>query len=153
MLKRKNKANYKKTNHVYLTVTSGFTVKTVSGSSWPWSYGRWICNYLYNQCLSLLTLWVRIPIRARCTTLCDKVCLWLATGWWFSSNPPVSSTNKTDRYDITEILLKVAFNTIIRFQKIHNQNCFKVRHTLWYYLKGKLIWIYVFLLIYAHFII
>jgi len=26
--------------------------------------------------------------------------------------PPVSSTNKADRHDITEILLKVAFNTI-----------------------------------------
>ena len=26
--------------------------------------------------------------------------------------PPVSSTNKTDRHDITEILLKVALNTI-----------------------------------------
>ena len=31
MIKRKNKANYKKTNHVYLTVTSGFTVKTFRG--------------------------------------------------------------------------------------------------------------------------
>jgi hypothetical protein len=28
------------------------------------------------------------------------------------SGTPVSSTNKTDRYDITEILLKVALNTI-----------------------------------------
>ena len=41
-----------------------------------------------------------------------KVCQWLATGWWFSLGPPVSSTNKTDRHDITEILLKVALNTI-----------------------------------------
>jgi hypothetical protein len=32
-----------------------------------------------------------------------------ATGQWFS---PVSSTNKTDRHDITETLLKVALNTI-----------------------------------------
>ena len=79
------------------------------GPSWPWSYGRWLYNYLYNQCLSLLMLWVRIAIRARCTTLCDKVCQWLATGQWFS---PVSSTNKTDRHVITEILLKVALNTI-----------------------------------------
>ena len=31
---------------------------------------------------------------------------------WFILNPPVSSTNKTDRHDITEILLKVALNTI-----------------------------------------
>ena len=44
--------------------------------------------------------------------ICDKVCQWLAAGRWFSSGPPVSSTNKTDRHDITEILLKVALNTI-----------------------------------------
>jgi hypothetical protein len=31
------------------------------------------------------------------TTLCEKVCQWLATGRWFSSGTPVSSTNKTDR--------------------------------------------------------
>jgi len=43
-----------------------------------------------------LMLWVRIPIRARCTTLYDKVCQWLATGRWFSPGTPVSSTNKTD---------------------------------------------------------
>ena len=48
------------------------------------------------------------------TTLCDKVCQWLATGQWFSPGPPVSSTNKTDRHDITEILLKVALNTITK---------------------------------------
>jgi len=43
------------------------------------------------------------------TTLCDKVCQLLAAGWWFSS---VSSNNKTDRHDITKILLKVALSTI-----------------------------------------
>jgi hypothetical protein len=44
-------------------------------------------------------------------TICDKVCQWHATGQWFSPGPPVSS-NKTDCHDITEILLKVALNTI-----------------------------------------
>ena len=34
------------------------------------------------------------------------------TGLWFSPGTPVSSTNKTDRNDITEILLKVVLNTI-----------------------------------------
>ena len=34
------------------------------------------------------------------------------TGRWFSLCTTVFSTNKTDRYDITEILLKVALNTI-----------------------------------------
>ena len=57
-------------------------------------------------------LWVWISIRARCIPLCDKVCQWLATGRWFSPGPSVSSTNKTDRHDITDIFLKVALNTI-----------------------------------------
>ena len=33
-------------------------------------------------------------------------------GRWFSSGPPVSSTNKTVCYNVTEILLKVVLNTI-----------------------------------------
>jgi hypothetical protein len=35
-----------------------------------------------------------------------------STGRWFSPGTPFSSTNKTDRHDITEILLKMVFNTI-----------------------------------------
>ena len=85
--------------------------------SWPWLYGSWIYNYLWNQCLSPLMLWVRISIRVRCTTLCVKVCQWLATVWWFSPGPPFSSTNKTDHHDITEILLKVTLNTIKQTNK------------------------------------
>ena len=46
------------------------------------------------------------------TTLCDKVCQWLATGQWFSPGTPVSFTNKTDCHNIAEILLKVALNSI-----------------------------------------
>jgi hypothetical protein len=34
------------------------------------------------------------------------------TGQWFSSGHLVSSTNKTDRHNITEILSIVALNTI-----------------------------------------
>ena len=50
---------------------------------------------------------------ARCTQYNDiKFCQQLATSWWFSPNPPVSSIKKTDDHDITEILLKVALNTI-----------------------------------------
>jgi hypothetical protein len=39
------------------------------------------------------------------------------TGRWFSPGPPVSSTNKTDHHDITEILLKAALDTIKPNQK------------------------------------
>jgi hypothetical protein len=35
----------------------------------------------------------------------------LAHGWWFSPGTPASSTTKTGRHDIAEILLKVALNT------------------------------------------
>ena len=44
--------------------------------------------------------------------ICDKVFQWISTGRWFFQGTQVSSTNKTDRHDITEILLKVALNTI-----------------------------------------
>ena len=38
------------------------------------------------------------------TTLCDKVCQWLAVDRWFSPGTPVSSANKTDCHDINEML-------------------------------------------------
>jgi hypothetical protein len=68
-------------------------------------------------------LWVRLPFRARCTTLCDTVCQWLVTDRWFSPGTPVSSTNKTDRHDITEILLKVALNTNKKWTFSKSKNC------------------------------
>ena len=52
------------------------------------------------------------------TTLCDQVCQWLAIVLWFSPGTSVSSINKTDHNDKTQILLKVASNTI-------NQTCIK----------------------------
>ena len=39
-------------------------------------------------------------------------CQCLATDRWFSLGTLVFSTNKTDRQDTTEILFKVALNTI-----------------------------------------
>jgi hypothetical protein len=59
-------------------------------------------------------LWVRILLRrgGLYITLCDEVCHWLATGRWFSPDTLVSSTYKTDRHDIAEMLLKVVLNTI-----------------------------------------
>ena len=74
--------------------------------------------YLHNNFITKfglpLTLWVRNPLRRGVldTISCDKVCQWLAAGRWFSPGTPLSSNNKTDRHDITEIMLKVALNTI-----------------------------------------
>jgi hypothetical protein len=50
---------------------------------------------LFKMLLTRLALWVRILLSR-----------------WFSLGTPVSSTNKTDHHDRTEILLKVALNTI-----------------------------------------
>ena len=35
-------------------------------SMWSWSYGSWFYNYLCNQCISPLTLWVWIALMTRC---------------------------------------------------------------------------------------
>jgi hypothetical protein len=48
------------------------------------------------------------------------------TGQWFSPDTPVSSTNKTNRHDITEILLKVALNTIIQLNPTHQDIIVKI---------------------------
>jgi hypothetical protein len=49
---------------------------------------------------------------SRITVASDKVYQWLAHGRWFSPGTPASSTTKTGRLDMAEILLKVALNTI-----------------------------------------
>jgi hypothetical protein len=65
----------------------------------------------------------------------DKVYQLLAHGWWFSPCTPASSTTKTGRHEIAEILLKVALKTINqikfnyrgllvpRFKKINTIKC------------------------------
>jgi len=57
------------------------------------------------------------------TTLSDKVCQWLAVGRWFSPGTPIASDNKTDLYDITEIVLKVALNTTAQPNSLIYRDC------------------------------
>ena len=83
-----------------------------------WSYGIWIYNYLCNHHQGR-EFEPRSWQGVLDITLFDKVCQWLTTGQWFSA---VSSNNKTDRHNITEILLKVSLNTItenwVKFVKL-----------------------------------
>ena len=117
-----------------------WTLKFEEGSSWSWSYGSWIYNYICDYCLSPLSLGVRIPLRRGVldTTLCDKGFQWLATDRWFSPGTTVSSTNKIYRCDIAEILLKVALNITSlksedtsRFSCLSNENWKKIRLILY----------------------
>jgi hypothetical protein len=64
------------------------------------------------------------------------------TDRWFSPNTPVSSTNKTDRHDITEILLKVALNTINPFFNVYNIQTgivYNYRYKIQNYIKIRMI--------------
>jgi hypothetical protein len=54
--------------------------------------------------------------KARLATVSDKFYQLLAQGRWFSPGTPASSTTKTGRHDIAEILLKMALNTKIQIQ-------------------------------------
>jgi hypothetical protein len=92
--KQKKQIYHNKSFVAVMIIRYSITYHYIKGPPWPWLYGSWIFIYLCNQCISPLMLWVRIPIRVRCTTLCDKVCQWLVAGRWYSPGPPVSSTNK-----------------------------------------------------------
>jgi hypothetical protein len=99
-------------DHIYLSwAEHEHHIYLYMGTTWSWLYGSRIYNYLCNQCLTLCT---RIPLRRGVldTTLCDKVCQWFTAGRWFFLGSPVSFTNKTDRHEIIEIMLKVELNTM-----------------------------------------
>jgi hypothetical protein len=54
-----------------------------------------------------------IRLKKGCTRLAaasGTVYQLLAHGWWFSPGSPASSTTKAGRYEIAEILLKVALS-------------------------------------------
>ena len=58
----------------------------------------------------------------------DKVYQLLAHGRWFSPGTPASSTTKTGRHDIAEILLKVALNTKNQSKINHINKTFYIFH-------------------------
>jgi hypothetical protein len=125
------------TGHDYKQHIGCLMKKTGPGHTLPEHIGS---PWLSGECPCCLSDMLSIPHRGRrgsdrmvvapgfvnykkeCTRLAaasDKVYQLLAHGQWFS---PASSTTKTGRYDIAEILLKVALNTI---NQILNQIFFK----------------------------
>ena len=77
--------------------------------SWSWSYGRWIYNYLCNQCLSTLKLFVWTLFMSRSTRYdiiwnsLSKTCGFLQVPWF---HPPIKL--------ITDNILIVAISFIRR---------------------------------------
>ena len=94
---------YAQASHILMRFTKGtylqsfFSILTIISKTRGqlWSCGSWIYN---NLCCEIESSSDKV-----CTTLCDKVYQWLAAGQWFSPDTLVSSTNKTDHHDITEI--------------------------------------------------
>jgi hypothetical protein len=56
----------------------------------------------------------------------DQVYQSLAHGQWFSPGTLASSTTKTGRHDIAEILLKVALNTINQIKSNHFSTTYSI---------------------------
>jgi hypothetical protein len=79
------------------------------------SYAVGLPNNLYKPITN--TAWVRARLcklqkrSTRLAVVSDKVYQLLAHGRWFSPGTPASSTTKTGRHDMAEILLKVALST------------------------------------------
>ena len=63
---------------------------------------------VYEYCTILVYFFVRVLLSPSSN---DPVYQLLAYGRWLSPGTPASSTTKTGRHDIVEILLKVALNT------------------------------------------
>jgi len=81
-----------------------------------------------------------VNYRKGCTRLTaesDKVYQLLAHGRWFCPGTPASSTTKTGRHDIAEILLKVALKTKIQIKSIKSYFVFllttSIRSKILYY--------------------
>jgi hypothetical protein len=72
------------------------------------SHGNYPCSITCSADFLIFHIGTKIQIQI---PISDKVYQLLAHGWWFSPGTPASSTTKTGRHDIAEILPKVALNT------------------------------------------
>ena len=96
---------YKDVTYKYIDqIKSCITI--ILGPLWSLLYDLWIYNYLFNQCVSPLTLWVRLPLMARCTIMwyslsmnCDRSVV-SSTGARGTDHPPFSNFPFTNLFSI-----------------------------------------------------
>jgi hypothetical protein len=102
--------------YVFIVISKTFPYILNEGSGGSMSEVVGIPNNSYKPITN--TAWFRARLcklqkgGTRLAAASDKVYQLLAHGLWFSPGTPASSTTKTGRHDIAEILLKVALNTI-----------------------------------------
>ena len=106
------------------------------------TWAVFLCQFRKDRSIYTDSLVSNIHLRGRRVRICswrgvldiacsDKVCQWLSTGRWVSPFTSVSSINKTDRHDITEILFKVALKTrlpplsLVSFTNLQNMSGFQ----------------------------
>ena len=92
---------------------------------------------LYTLYLSICGVGSLCKLQKGCTRLAaasDKAYQLLAHGRWFSPGTPASSTTKTGRHDIAEILLKVA----LKHKKSNQINLSICADFVWSLLIGRL---------------
>jgi hypothetical protein len=120
-----NKIIYISVGSTYTTESSNCCLSLDKGNN---HLGRVTIDLLFNtemkdflrsdQHISFLTKYLEI----KCVKLSinsSKILDSLAHGRWFSPGTPTSSTTKTGRHDIAEILLKVALSTINQIKSNH----------------------------------
>jgi len=127
MLVRKNRKDNPK-SHTDTNLRNGathiavlhFTITVKNSTKWVWSGSQpTVQQYLFlllsinvasRQLYRFAVLLVYIIVL---WNILYYVIKWLVAGLWFSPGITVSSTNKTDLHEITDLLLKVVLNTII----------------------------------------
>jgi hypothetical protein len=107
--------------HIILTTPMNYSkILKEWGPSWPWSYGSWIYNYICNQCLSPMMLWVRTPVHGEVYSIQHYV---IKVGGFLRvlrSPPPMSELIKYDLNWTEHILigLENKHSTLAHFVRI-----------------------------------
>ena len=122
-VKRQSRTNWLQffLDNTYILYFKYFSVK---GDIWNRDrdrHGSWIHNYLCNAII-LQSVWLHISTNVVSSNPTQAKCTWYNILWKKNSvtfdrlvvffGYMVSSINKTDHHNITDILLKVALNTI-----------------------------------------
>jgi hypothetical protein len=92
---------------------SGDRLNVFPSRMWVMFNNLYLCPY---STVELRATWRFILYFFHVDRISDEVYQLLAQGRWFSPGTPASSTTKTGRHDIAEILLKVVLNTKIQTQ-------------------------------------